>query len=1047
MFDLFPVFPDEVFNYLRSENIIDEVSSHTRLIFSHNIFFDYAVNLYVIPNEYEKLLSFIKEDETRPFFLRPSFIYFFTTLWYNEREKFWNFYFQLTEKKTKEIQLLVRLILNGVVVSEYSKIEELSPIIYHDSETQKPILIRNILQSIRFSKPQLNHNDIELLLTLSQNLEGSDFYIFDFAFLLERAIDGKMLSDDKEKSGVAARSLLNHILNKRNSTNKYFLDRIGAYRGVELVSKTYSTNKSESQKTLSRIFGMLEEPDFEIHYFSQLSECVKYFIHDDPKFVAQVYKVVFSHNELSQEQTQMGASVLMNFTSNRRQDFELNYFRLEQFFPTFLNTSPFHAIAIGLEIVNSDLQKEMESKSNPRHESLSYSGSILQYMPDLSFIWSASGYNLSRGPAKLATEIIRFLDDLISKNQKYSELVLAYIKNAKAAFAWKELLKLGIKHPNELKSLLYPLLINPVFIQYPDTRYEATELIQKLIEILNNEEIKDIEEAIFLIYNESDSKSLTSALSSIPFERLQLERSKIFMQGKEPVQNEPDFTTSFSSGAFTTEMWLEEQGVDFSNPENEELSKQSNKLEVFNHEFLNSTPQVEQYQESLTIVKQLYSKLFSRKKEDIQEDLYYSVLREISQTLAIISRNLNDISNEDYKFLRSVLIECFLFKSKYENDVDSSAQFGWSPTPRVNASEAIFNLYKKDEDSESFKLYLEALNDSSAIIRYHSSKNLIEFSKINYGEYWTLLLERLKRENDSFVYASLLNNIKFQLDKLQNQAKEVLDIISVKSIYIKGEAFIENYAYVLIWLLRAHKNDEAKNKLLQAHTDLHLCKTIIFKFFEKLHPSYPANDFIEHPEKFYSIIEILQHYLNECFRILKNVGEEEFNSENEKVKNSLSIINEIVVRIFFQLGEARLGRQNFKLPINEDNRRAFYFLIKPLYLQIITLSSEIKGSGLITGGTAHYFIQSLNKVLSYDAKDILSMISTITKLATTTGYTFDSSAINEIVSITEKLFADHRGLLLQDESFKNLINLLDLYINSGWTEALELLWKLDEVFK
>lgn len=52
-----------------------------------------------------------------------------------------------------------------------------------------------------------------------------------------------------------------------------------------------------------------------------------------------------------------------------------------------------------------------------------------------------------------------------------------------------------------------------------------------------------------------------------------------------------------------------------------------------------------------------------------------------------------------------------------------------------------------------------------------------------------------------------------------------------------------------------------------------------------------------------------------------------------------------------------------------------------------------------------------------------------------------------MVSITEKLFADNRDLLLQDDSFKNLIDLLDLYINSGWTEALELLWKLDEVFK
>lgn len=62
-------------------------------------------------------------------------------------------------------------------------------------------------------------------------------------------------------------------------------------------------------------------------------------------------------------------------------------------------------------------------------------------------------------------------------------------------------------------------------------------------------------------------------------------------------------------------------------------------------------------------------------------------------------------------------------------------------------------------------------------------------------------------------------------------------------------------------------------------------------------------------------------------------------------------------------------------------------------------------------------------------------------------YTFDSFAIREIISLTEHLVADHRDLLLEEEAFSNLIGILDIYINSGWVDALELLWKLDDIFK
>ena len=100
--------------------------------------------------------------------------------------------------------------------------------------------------------------------------------------------------------------------------------------------------------------------------------------------------------------------------------------------------------------------------------------------------------------------------------------------------------------------------------------------------------------------------------------------------------------------------------------------------------------------------------------------------------------------------------------------------------------------------------------------------------------------------------------------------------------------------------------------------------------------------------------------------------------------------------------------------------------------------------------TAHYLVQTLNGVIRFypeEAQSILDMTSKITELSYKTGYTFDPSSIKEIVNLTEVLFADHKELLRDDKSLDQLVSILDLYVQSGWTEALELLWKLDEAFK
>lgn len=189
--------------------------------------------------------------------------------------------------------------------------------------------------------------------------------------------------------GVSARNFLGWILAKRKTELKPYIDRLGAGRGVELVCKTYSSDLNASRKLLELIFEMLKEPDYEIYYFMNLCEYVKDILEYDPKFVGEVYLTIFRHEETSTEETLMGSSVIMNFRSNRRQDFEMCYFRLVQFFPTFLNASAEKAIPVGLAVVNLAILKDRATFISEFAEiPFDINGKKCVYIPDNASLWS-----------------------------------------------------------------------------------------------------------------------------------------------------------------------------------------------------------------------------------------------------------------------------------------------------------------------------------------------------------------------------------------------------------------------------------------------------------------------------------------------------------------------------------------------------------------------------------------------------------------------------------------------------------------------------------
>ena len=62
-------------------------------------------------------------------------------------------------------------------------------------------------------------------------------------------------------------------------------------------------------------------------------------------------------------------------------------------------------------------------------------------------------------------------------------------------------------------------------------------------------------------------------------------------------------------------------------------------------------------------------------------------------------------------------------------------------------------------------------------------------------------------------------------------------------------------------------------------------------------------------------------------------------------------------------------------------------------------------------------------------------------------YNLDSLAMNETVKLVESLLADYRVKIQDDVSIKNLVGLLDSFVEAGWPEALRLVWRLDEIYR
>ena len=485
---------------LLSDEILTKVSSTgQRIAFSHNILFDYAISVLLIEDEPQKLEDFVLEDQSRPLFLRLSFSYFFTRLWYYDPERFWNaFWHILPSNQSVHLRLFARLIPTSVIANEAREIVDLTRFLekLQNGEKIANEAMMQLLQSFRAMQIKPDPLWIDFFDQVSGHLHRK--FAWDLATLTSEMFERATKNEETaviDVCGGIGRKLLEWIWQERETSEDDWYNRLGSFWVVPLVAKTYGTNVEKSRALLEKVLELTQEDNFPIDFLTWLIEDIDKIWPHDPEFVGLTYRAVFAHHEASNQPTSMGSRI-MPMTSTRRQDHSMCQYQLVEHFPNFLQAAPLAATQAVIQSLNSfiidthtfrDTQEGMTVK-----ETFDFRGKHAYFVED--YMWEGRHTD---EPIKMADTLFEFIAELaMSEDSRLDSLLNVFRDNVWVAFFWKRLLKTATQFPEVFAPRLFELCIAKPIQTEDQASYELCAFLEAAAAEFTPEQRLQIEKSI-----------------------------------------------------------------------------------------------------------------------------------------------------------------------------------------------------------------------------------------------------------------------------------------------------------------------------------------------------------------------------------------------------------------------------------------------------------------------------------------------------------------------------------------------------------------------
>ena len=1049
---------------LMSDEVLVEVAEgEPRVAFSQNILFDFAVSLYLLDDDPQKLATFVAEEPARPLFLRPSLVYHFTRLWLFDRAAFWRNFWTVIHQDAVSLRQIVRIVLPAVIIHEARASADLTPLLdqLKQQTDEAHSAIAFMLQAVR-----VLHSD---------RGELWSGFLRDASCHLHRkfAWDGGIIADSCLKGGVGQVQIVANCgaygrrllawawLNRKDAQFGAWFERLGGVIAVPLVAKTYATDAEESGHLLQRVLDVMGEPDFPIDSIFRLVNELEHVMAHDPGLVARAYERVFGYEERSNAKTNMGGPVLP-LISNRRQDFDSCRYSLIQDFPKFLTAAPMEAVVAGIRAVQSHAIHRHVGRRLKAGKAqaditttFAFRGQLAEFLEDMSAIWDHSRYpDQEMG---LAHGIFQWLESTAEagKERELDAFLDLFVREARVAFLWARLLMSASRQPAKLGPRLAELASTPVILDSSDTLVALGAYLERASPTLAEDVRAKIETAILALPDGQEGESKQWAeqrrnrlLARIPEDLLVTHSARELRdqlkQADNLPSNAPLFSITSTSRPYSEDEHLREQGVEPDSPQNAQLRALYRPLTDWDGQ-----KQPEAIDGLLQTAAALKAQLATGGAAD-------PIMKMVAEThlasfASVALRRTNESGTERFKLLRElVLAAANSPQPKPDPKADAEWNFAsWSPAPRNEAAQALPWLMHFGRDEAALAAIKQLADDPVPTVRFLlacESWRLLE----HYPDVlWPLLKERAAAEKNEVVRQGIARSL---WELIHRDAAHSLELIQAHNPSEDADADDEDSTsgqLVAMVVDYAVDHDDAWAKSTLMHwrskpvdfaTSLGLSGA---RLIEHVKPHNPAENAARARTLLLDHLDATAAGIRELQKVAVQPMPE---NVQQKWRSLYGIINNLVMRLYFAADIDSKLRQRTEHPLTEEARAKFFHESLPLLRKVLSFGKEPE-AGVLLAPTAHYFMQMLNGVVQYAPALVLSMATEVVQSSQRFNYNLDSMAMKETVELVERMLADFRTDIRNESSIKDLLSLLDSFIEAGWPDALNLVWRLDEIYR
>ena len=1065
-------------NELQSDEILVRVSSTgQRIAFSHNILFDYAISVLLIDDEPRQFERFVREDPSRPLFLRPSLTYFFTRLWYYDPGSFWKaFWHILPSNQSVHLRLFARLIPTSVIANEACGIDQLKPLLerLRNGRSFANEAMAHLLQSLRTMQIERDALWIDFFDQVSAHLDPN--FAGDLTTLTSEMLERATKNEETtviDACGRVGRRLLEWIWQERETNEGDWYNRLGGYQIVPLVAKTYGTNVEKSRALLDKVLDLTQEDNFPIEFLTRLTEHVDKIWDHDPEFVGSIYFTAFAHRETSDELTNKGSPIL-HFGSTRRQDYRMCQYRLMQHFPNFLRAAPLIAAQAVIQSLNFFIirnrifrYRQEDVALENLAETFNFRGKLAYFVGDDSYIWN-EGKVLAE-PIKVADALFEFITELaMSQDSLLDSLLDVFRDYVWVAFFWKRLLKTAAQFPDIFAPRLFELCTAKPMRIHHETSYELDLFLEAAASEFTSDQLRQIEESILTLPEEAEDNldflesRRNHLLAQIPLNLLRTDAAKTIREQMErendvPV-NRPPISFKIWKEPVTEEKWLQERGIDTNSPKNQELHRFFKPLDKFSSDWRNDMPTAESIRLIFPQLERVYTTV--KKNTGADKEVIDSLWLKLTDCTAILARVADNPDSHLFTFCRQVLLHGAKHELPEPNP-ELDTQFdhpGYSPFPRHEAARGLLRLTAHQSDEKMLDAIEILADDPVPSVRMVTAMELFMVYVKTPDRFWRIMENWATYETNRVVqkhlYATLTRVVareKENEDKTTRIMDTLLKHTPPPTEWLEAiNPFIDLLVWLAIdrensWALKAIEDTFFTNPIRFANPLSHAVFRVMEDYVVPKNLKMPEDH--ERAKRAIAwvgkVITVASGRIEELCTILKEHKNEEV---NQQLNDVYGVIDQVIMRLNFEVVRERGESEEEAEQIPDELRCCFYSEVKPLMEGIIDFALDPE-NGVMFAQTAHYFMELLTSFLSCNPKEILGLAEGVARSSERFGYNLDSLAVDDVVKLVEIVLADHRSEVRDGQGLDDLLNLLDIFAKTGWSDALRLVWRLDEVFR